>query len=230
MNKRVRWFLLSPLSRTTLARAVEGMRSEEFTSDSTSGFIGERTRSSFVEARYVERSERTESIIDPFGNTQEFRRIEYQQTPFRLSLDAPQLEIYDGPRSVAPLLNRLSSLMGANSTVEPIIVDILKWLKHLQTEVSEICVTAAYISRLSLSESVSARIIINGTDDVRKYVKVVVGDKPFRFERLDVSSNFQGSLTRFDLREEGRATVANGCDEFLSALRKSLSSSLRPVN
>lgn len=224
MSKRVRWLIASPLSRASLARIAEGLHRDEYEANATTGFISSIVRTTFVEARYIERFERAESIIDPFGQPQEFQRIEYQQTAFRLSVDAPQLEIYDGPRSIGPLLNRLGSF--TDTVIQPLNVDVVKWLRQLQTEISETCVTAAHIARLSLSEKVSAKIVVNGTEDVRSFVKSVVGNKPFRFERLEVAAKFKGETIRFDLREEGRATISSGSDEFVSILRGALTASL----
>ncbi len=223
---RVRWFLLSPLSRTALVRAVDGMRREEFSADSTSGFIGERTRPSFTEGRYVERLEQVDQITDPFGQTQEFRRVEYQQTPFRLGTNAPQLEVYDGPRSVAPMVNRLTALIGGSCTVDSVGADTLKWLRKLESGLTQVCVTAAYVSHLSLSELARVRFVLNGTEDVRKYAKGLVGGKPFRFARLDVAANFEGNEIRFDLRQDGRATIPSQNENFLAFVRDSLSTCL----
>lgn len=222
MNKRVRWFLLSPLARPTLLRLVEGMRNEEFSEDSTSGFIIEMARTQFVEARYVERFERVEQVVDPFGGDQEFHVTEYHQTSFRISIEPPQLEIYDGPRSVSPTLNRITALLGLECTVQPVNADITKWMRCLQPELDDIRVTTAYISRLSLSDSVSAKIVIKGTEDVRKYAKEMVSGKPFHFERLEVSANYQEENVRFVLRETGGATIIKGTDDIIPILRSAL--------
>ena len=220
--KRVRWYSLSPISRTSLKRIVEGMRREEFIEDSTAGFLLERTRADFLEARFIERFERTETNVDPFGEAQEFRRVEYQQTNFRLSVDPPQLEFYDSPRSISPTINSLTAIIGADSVVEPLEVDVAKWLIAVGKNVSDIRVTAAHIARLSLSETVNAKVLLKGTDDVRRFAKEMVGARAYHFERLDVSGTYGGFPVRFDLRQDARASLIAGEENFIEVLRHSL--------
>ncbi len=223
MNTRLRWMFVAPVTRATLAHAVDAVRKDEYVVDAQSGFIVERVRPGFIEARFIERFERLEDIFNPFGEAQRVTRVEYQQTRFRLSQERPQLEIYDGPRSISPLLNRLSMSLGPDSTAEAPVADVMKWLRMLTVHVNDVWVTSAQIARLSLSETVSARLTVSGTEDVRKFVKEMVGDRKFRFERLDLVGSYQGSPVRFELKEEGRATIRSGPEELLEHLRNALS-------
>ncbi|HEY5891818.1 MAG TPA: hypothetical protein VIT91_01180 [Chthoniobacterales bacterium] len=198
------------------------MRKEEFVEDSTVGFLVERTRADFLEARFIERFERTETNLNPFGETQEFRRVEYEHTHFRLSVDAPQLEFHDCPRSVSPAINSLTAIIGPDSVVKPLEVDVARWLIALGKSVSDIRVTAAHIAQLSLSETVNAKIVVKGTEDVRRFAKEMVGARAYKFERLDVSGAYQGFPVRFHLREGARATLNSGEEDLIEVLRDSL--------
>ncbi|MDB6151876.1 MAG: hypothetical protein JWL90_329 [Chthoniobacteraceae bacterium] len=202
------------------------MRNEEFVEKSTSGFLVELTRTNFIEARFIERFERTETISNPFGESEEFQRIEYQVTHFRLSVDPPQLEFYDSPRSVSPAINRLTAIVGVESVVKPLLVDVAKWLAALDKSVTEIRVTAAHIARLSLSETVNARVVLKGTEDVRRFAEDMVGVRAYKFERLEISGVYQGFPVRFDLRDDARASLSSGGEEILEVLRRSLAESL----
>lgn len=224
--KRVRWFSLSPISRPALKKALEGMRKEEFLEDSTVGFLIERARPTFIEARFVEKFERVETLMGPFGESREFQRTEHQITRFRLSTDCPQLEFFDAPRSVAPAINSLTALMEPETVVAPLDVDVPQWLALLDGRFSDLKVTSSHFSQISLSESVNAKIVLNGSSDVRSLGKQLVGRRNHKIERFDVACVYQGQPARFVLRDDARATLVSGDEDILEVLRSALAECL----
>lgn len=128
--KRFRWFQVEwPTSIRTLARRIK-MRT--FEGESGHGFFIDRVRDDYLEARYVERVEYTDVVIDPFGKELTFDRVEFRQTLFRASSAAPGLELIDPPRNVQALMNRLSEAVDFEVAITPAVVDVLTWSAVLQ--------------------------------------------------------------------------------------------------
>lgn len=224
--KRLRWYSISPIFHSSLKQIAEGMRKEEFIEGSTYGFLIERARTDYLLARFVERFETMETNLNPFGDAEEVRRVAYQQTHFRISHEPPQLEFYDSPRSISPTINSLTSIIGPDCVVEPLEVDLTKWLNAIGDRVCEIRVMSAQIDSLSLSEAVHAKVVLKGTEDVRPFAKAIVGARAYNFERLRVCGTYEGFPVRFDLRQGARATLIAGDDGFVEVLRRSLVQSI----
>src|SRR5205085_1532028 len=107
MTLRLGWMLISPSDATAFSKLIRGIEADQFSSDVTSGFLVDSLRRDFVEARFVERFEVTDALIDPFGVEVERVRVEYSQLRFRLSREAPQVEVQNAPRSMNAFINRL---------------------------------------------------------------------------------------------------------------------------
>lgn len=220
---RVRWLNSEGFSKAALDRVATSITADAFGDEKNSGFLFERKRSNFLDAKYIERFDWTETIRDPFGSEQEVERREYRQICFRLSTDMPAIEIYDCPRSVSPLLNRLESILGLDFVVTVPEVNVLHWLEQIEGLIETPIVTAVVLSKVSLSVHALAQMSIRGTEDVRGHITGIVGNRPFEIEKLMVSASFDGQTTRFMLRNDCRATILAGSERFLPVLRSGAS-------
>lgn len=227
---RIRWLQVDKFSKGMLRRAVDGMAQETFSDGTNSGFLIERQRGGFIEAKFVERFDWVETISDPFGAGQEISRQKFQQTSFRLSVDSPTLEVYDAPRSISPFLNRLEVFLGLDFVVFPPEIEVLSWLREFEANLEQIVVTSATVARLSLSAQTFASISVRGTEDVRAQVEKFVGKRPYSVEKVVVSAVFEDRNLRFMLGNDSRANIISGSSGFVAVLRKGLANLLAPGN
>jgi len=225
--KRYRWFQVEwPTSIRTLAKRIK-MRT--FEGESGHGFFIDRVRDDYLEARYVERVEYTDVVIDPFGKELTFDRVEFRQTLFRASSAAPGLELIDPPRNVQALMNRLSEAVDFEVAITPAIVDVLSWSAVLQNVggVSSV-VDSLQIGALEIEAGIVAKVVIKGDRDVRAACAGLTQDRKFAMEKIQLrlSSPYRGTVV---LSSAGAATLSaeDTIENLLMPLRLALTNAMR---
>lgn len=185
MSRRYRWLRAQwPISMRTLAKRL---KAKPFGNDVTHGFVIDKVRDDLLEGRYVERIEYTETVTDPFGIELSFERIEFRQSAFRASIFGPGLEIRDPPRSVQPLMNRLSEATDFEVAITSYAVDVLAWAAQFQKKSSvSLLVNSLQMSSLQVEEGISAKIVIKGERDVREASSALAGNREFSLERIQL--------------------------------------------
>lgn len=199
MARRYRWLRAQwPISMKTLGRRL---KAKEFQGEATHGFVIDRLRDDLLEARYVERVEYTETITDPFGKELSFDRVEFRQSHFRATAYGAGLEIRDPPRSVQPLMNRLSEATDFAVTISPYSVDVLAWAAKFQSSSGFSChVESLQMSDLQLEEGVVAKVVIKGDRDVRQACTKLAAHRRYLLERIQL---------RLDVPKGGTIVLSN---------------------
>lgn len=225
--KRFRWFQVEwPTSIRTLARRIK-MRT--FEGESGHGFFIDRVRDDYLEARYVERVEYTDVVIDPFGKELTFDRVEFRQTLFRASSAAPGLELIDPPRNVQALMNRLSEAVDFEVAITPAVVDVLTWSAVLQNVggVSSV-VDSLQIGALEIEAGIVAKVVVKGDRDVRAACAALTQDRKFAMEKIQLrlSSPYRGTIM---LSSAGAATFSaeDTIENLLMPLRLALTDAMQ---
>lgn len=199
MARRYRWLKAHwPISMKTLGRRLKAW---EFQGDATHGFVIDRLRDDLLEARYVERVEYTETITDPFGKELSFERVEFRQSHFRATAYGAGLEIRDPPRTVQPLMNRLSEATDFEVTISPYTVDVLAWAARFLNASGLSChVDSLQMSDLQLEEGVVAKVVLKGDRDVRLASTKLALNRRYHLERIQL---------RLDLPKAGTIALSN---------------------
>jgi hypothetical protein len=161
---QARW----PIDMRTLAIRLSRF---EYKSDAQTGFILDRARADVVEGRFVERVSVSERVINPFGVEEMFDRVEFRIAEFRATEGDHGLEVINPPRSTTMFLNHLSEACDDALALQAVDLNPLLWGSLISDQVGERCeFRSLQLSKLSLSETVSAQIVLNGTSDVRPYL------------------------------------------------------------
>lgn len=228
--KRFRWFQVEwPTSIRTLAKRIK-MRT--FEGESGHGFFIDRVRDDYLEARYVERVEYTDVVVDPFGKELTFDRVEFRQTLFRASSEAPGLELIDPPRNVQALMNRLSEAVDFEVAITPAVVDVLSWSAVLQNVggVSSV-VDSLQLGALEIESGIVAKVVIKGNRDVRAACASLTQDRKFAMEKIQLrlSSPYRGTVV---LSSAGAATLSaeDTIEDLLMPLRLALTHAMHQGN
>jgi len=221
MSKRYRWLAVQwPIAMRTLGKRL---KARPFDGEAMHGFVIDRIRDDTLEARYVERIEYTETITDPFGKELSFDRVEFRQSFFCATSDGPGLELRDPPRSLQPLMNRLSEATDFEVAINPYKVDVLAWAAKFQAGTGlPLVVDSVQMNSLEVEDGIAAKIVIKGNRDVRAACTTLAANRKFQMERIQLRIGHPtGSVT---LSNTGSATlnVDDPDGSLLEQLRSSL--------
>lgn len=220
---RYRWLQADwPLPVRTLAKRI---RQRSFSEDGSSGFILDRVRDDFLEARYVERYEYEETVADPFGKELTFNRLEFYQTSFRAAPEWPGLELVDAPRSTQSLVSQLLEITDFALPIAPLTVDVMTWANVFQEHFgSRVVIDSIQLGALHIDRSVRAKVVLKGEEDVSSAYKELIGGRRHVLEKLQFRA-VRGDLRASVLIANNAAVKIEGSDihdEVLMALRDSL--------
>lgn len=225
--KRFRWFRVEwPTSIRTLAKRI---KLRTFDGESGHGFFIDRVRDDYLEARYVERVEYTDVVVDPFGKELTFERVEFRQTLFRASAFSPGLELIDPPRNVQALMNRLSEVVDFEVAITPATVGVLSWSAVLQNVggVSSI-VDSLQIGALEIESGIVAKVVVKGDRDVRAACAALTNDRKFAMEKIQLrlASPHRGTVV---LSSGGSAALSSedSIEQLMPPLRMALADAMK---
>jgi hypothetical protein len=223
--KRYRWFRAEwPISMRALAKRL---KSKPFIADESEGFVIDRVRDDFLQARFVERMEYDDTVTDPFGKELSFHRVEFRQCEFRASTDSPGLELVDAPRSVQALVSRLAEASEFSLAISPLSVDVLAWATSVQKLLNlQGVVESLQIGSLELGPGITAKAVIRGSTDVLESGAALIKGRRHAMEKVQLK--FPGSKrTNLLLTSVGALKVeAERPDEIVSTVRQSLAALL----
>lgn len=219
--KRYRWFKAEwPFSMRALAKRL---KTKQFVGDENEGFVIDRVRDDFVQARFVERIEYDETVTDPFGKELSFHRVDFKQCEFRASSDSPGLELVDAPRSVQALVSRLAEASEFSLAISPLNVDVLAWASSVQKLLNlQGIVESLQIGSLELGPGITAKAVIKGSADVLASGTALVEGRRHSIEKVQLK--FPGSKrTNLLLTNAGVLKVeSERPDEIAATARQSL--------
>lgn len=220
---RYRWLQADwPLPVRSLAKQI---RQRPFSDDNSSGFILDRVRDDFLEARYVERYEYEETVADPFGRELTFSRLEFHQTSFRAAPEWPGLELVDAPRSTQSLVSQLLEISNFSLPVAPLTVDVMSWVNVFQEYFgSRVVIDSIQLGALQIERGVRAKVVLKGEEDVRSACKELIAGRKHVIEKLQFRAEL-GHLGATVLMANNASVKIEGNDlhdETLVALRISL--------
>ncbi|MGF6856654.1 hypothetical protein [Paraburkholderia sp. CI3] len=183
--KRYRWLKAKwPISMRVLAKRLKAKSFEE---DSTEGFVMDRVRDDYIEARFVERVEYDDTITDPFGKELSFHRVEYKQCEFRASADGPGLELIDAPRAVQAMISRLAEATDFGLAISPVSINAVEWAKGVQRFLNvNGFVDSLQIGSLELAPGVEAKVLVRSSKDVLGASNRLVDGKKHVIEKVQL--------------------------------------------
>lgn len=178
---RLRWYALS-LTRATLRNLGGSIAQVEYTPKRGHGFVLDEVRPNYLVGSHVERTEREFITRDPFGEESRQTVTVYVHTKFRLSTDAPGLEVVDPPRSVQFMISQLAVMTDFTLTVSPITVDPLKWVESIESEGVTGVVRRLEYSDIVFGARTRGALRLDGDTDVRAAGVKILGKRE-RFVR-----------------------------------------------
>jgi hypothetical protein len=220
--RRVRWFEATwPFSMRTLASHLKGYT---FLPESDDGFILHRARDRAIEGAYFERLSLDEVVRDPFGNETTFQHIVYRDVEFLFSSDYPHVELRKFPRTIHAFLSRVSEVAEFRVAFVPLRIDVFDWAKGVQRAYPQrFRLNMAQLSDLFLEDTVSARVVISGSDDIRAACQRFTGSRRHIVDRIQVRFEHDGRAFAVQLSSD--ATMRSA-DEMPAAMLQDLRAAL----
>ncbi|MCJ2038807.1 hypothetical protein MKK55_07535 [Methylobacterium sp. J-059] len=194
-----------------------------FMPEATDGFVLDRARDNEIEARFVEKIDVHQTVTDPFGGAVEFDRIEYRQWRFRLTTLSPGLELLGSTKGSNALAYRLAELSRNELTLSNLNINVLSWLARFQ-EIGGYhgFIDAMQVGNINLGQSVKARAIVRGREDVKSYVADFLAHNPHDIEKVQFKISGRDRRTISLSNSAGCVITGGGSEPIIDDLRKSL--------
>lgn len=227
---KVKW--LSADLGVSVRQLAKLLQEAQFTTHSEEGFVVDRVRRNSIEARYVQRVNVTEVIVDPFGNEVEFSSVKYSEQSFFIADNMPCIELRHGVRHLHACLSLLSQATDFRISVKPIKVDVNHWLGVFAYSASiPFTIDAFQVGSIAFSDGASARALVKaGRGDAQAALKSLTSTKPYVIEKVRVKHQRIDHRGTVVLASSGTASTAGFSGEedalVLEALRNSLSASI----
>lgn len=226
MPLRLKWLACS-LNRGALEALANGMVDNQYSPKRTCGFTNISFHGLRVEARYVQRYERVDEVLDPFGKKFTYPRVDFDINEFILTTKQPSIELRNPTRSVSTLLNHLAQLLEFKIGIEPVSSDLSSWVRALENDFSNLNVISASMSDILINETTSAKVTIQGSNDVRGSIKEFLKDRKPNLSKIILNGLSPNGPFECELGDDGRATLLKGDSEnIVPLLRASLATLL----
>lgn len=183
--KRYRW--LKARWSVSMRVLAKRLRAKAFDGEQVEGFVLDRVRDDFLDARFVEKIEYDDTVTDPFGAEASFHRIEYRSCEFKAALTGPGLELVDAPRGVQTMISRLAEANEFALAISPLSVNVLAWASDVQQRLNKVgIVDSLQLGGMELASNVQAKAIIKGSVDVLGAAQELVQGKKHVIEKVQI--------------------------------------------
>lgn len=209
-----------PLSLQTIGNRL---KARAFSEHDREGFIVDRLRQRSIEARFIEKVVTSESVEDPFGNTESFERTLYKQVKFVLATEYPQIHLIDPPRSVKLFINRLAQVMDFQVAIDSVQIRPEEWIEGLIASGLDLERNGAELSEVSVSEHTSAKIVFHSKKDIAHDIEDFLAGRAFSIDRIAVLFTDGRLKVQAQLSSDGSAKFSNDVPAAIAEmLRKNL--------
>ena len=224
MQHRIRWYSIRPFVTHDVGRISTACLRDEFVDGRNWGLQIENSSRRHILGRFIERHQITDKVLDPFGNTLEFPRVEFSSLSFRITSDSINLELYDAPMSsIGAFLNQLGAYLDFEVSISSIEIDVMRCLKKIESKAENVIVKSIFLTDLTLSSASQAQVTISGTEDVRSQVAKITGNRKYRVHKATFEARVLERGFKCEICSEGRANVVRGKDDsVLKLLRDSV--------
>lgn len=166
--RRIRWFKLTTKSELRKIERQICVRKFSLSEPVSYGFRVESKDSSWLTGQFVHKRTVDQKIMLPSGEefSQEIATIDITKFGIDYSSDGSLLYLEDPPRTTTPFFSALSHATQFDCTIDPIEVNVEKWIEHLRSWNERISVTYMDVADIALSQGVRARVAVAGEKDV----------------------------------------------------------------
>jgi hypothetical protein len=193
----------------TIRQIAKQLQRDGFSEESGRGFLVDRVRDDYLEARYIEKVAFQESVHDPFGTTIMIERLSYREIDFTLAKTFPELELRMAPRGLGGFTSGLLKASGFSMQLETQKISTERWTRAIERQIgSKIAMRAVLVGGLELAEGTQARVIFSAPNDVRPGIKELLAGRHYTMETVQIEYPASGLNHRIVLGSD--STVRYG--------------------
>lgn len=217
---RVRW--MRAQFPGSIRQIGKQLQRASFTADTDQGFVVDRVRDEFLEARYFERIAFQESVTDPFGNTFVVERLDFREVDFTLTKTFPELELRMPPRALRGFTSGLLKASGFSMELSSHKVVLSEWIRALERDLrTKISVRSLVASGVELTGGAAARVAITGPSDVRTALAELIPANRYDLDTIQIDFPYERNSQRIILASDSSVRYGERTPpEILESLRK----------
>lgn len=145
--------------------------SHSFSNHEDEGFTLYEQNSHVIDAKYTEKVQILEKVVDYKGNMTTIPIETFIHTMFQIRNEYGFIEIFDPPRRLMGLINSLGEITNYETTISQHNINIPSFVNYLENKGIRICVRVIRCKDISLSNDTKAEMTIKSSNDVRNYAK-----------------------------------------------------------
>lgn len=210
---RIRWFRLG--TKGDLSALAFQMSSKVFSLDEpiSSGFRIEKEGRTELTGQFIYKRTVDQKVTLPSGEEfiQEIANIEITKFGIDFGSSDALLYTFDAPRSLTSFFSALSEVTKFSCTVEPIDVDVDRWIQHISASQSTVSVTYVDVAGIVLSGEIQARLAMSGSNDVYSAMQKFLGSNhKGTIDSARIRIQFAGSYFVLELGRRATLKVPAG--------------------
>lgn len=210
-------FFCDPYDTNLHKKIEDEIVANQYAVNGSSGFQIAYRRFSNVYASYIEKREFAEIITDPFGNTTEFQRIEYQQIQFQLRQQPPHIIIFNPQRYYRKLLNIIAQFSSFTIAIEEKVINVIDWVSEVLKNDNDGKINKVEVEKIAYDSKTIGALSLSSDDDLRPKLETILESRPHFLKKVTVTFDKIGR-SNLELYSNGRITFqkAMEIDEFNS--------------
>ena len=221
------WYNCEGFSSRQFQEASATLLKRTFRANSLTGFKIDSVLPNTFEGTYIEKTEFTETLTDPFGRVTEIPRVRYDSFRFRLFKTFPQVELIDPIRSVKGFFGELSRAFGFDIILTKPRVDVRAWLERLEQKINRAEVRRMLFAGIDIEHSATGQLTVSGDTDVRRAAEIFLRSKKAELEKLSFRGEIDSAVVSCELSSACRAMVdGEDLDHLVGILRRGLAATI----
>lgn len=171
MMKTIRWFKIT-VPQKKIELLGKSLLALPFSEETGEGFSMERITSSTISGKYIRSKPFIKEVTTPSGGIDTIKGTDYSIIDFKLSLGEIQiLEIYSKPRTIKPLVDMISSIIGIGFSIEKIKIDLIDFIPIVEASLGRTKITKMAITDLNIQDKALGQLTLTSDQDIRKVIE-----------------------------------------------------------
>ncbi|WP_156312446.1 hypothetical protein [Marinagarivorans algicola] len=192
------------------------MFSNQYSDTRGDGFVLSKRDKDTLAGRYITKCIVVHNVVDPFGSTQRYERLEYAIVNFSIiSDDPPIIRLIDPPRKLKPFVNAMTAVCGLGFSMTPVTIDLLKVVAHLESSIGRAKVSHIECGGINVSNIATAAVTFNSESDARIGLSEFIGGVFFNVNRIKAAINGVDFHGKVDAKRNGTITYDGFPDGFM---------------
>lgn len=188
------------------------------------GFVLNRRTASHVKGKYIEKSVKSVTFIDPFGVEVESVETSYYTCQFELYADRNLILIHNPPRTLKSFIAKMHELFGLGVVLAELKVEVSAWFNEIKKELDKVEVKHISAYGISVKPHGLAKLSVSGKVDIQEEFNTMVKNHQHKIDVIKFDFIYDNSEFQLELNKAaGIRLKGNQSEEVLSLCSRYLS-------